>query len=283
MTWRARIGVGLRIALREPLTHFLIAGLAVFALASLRDQPVDPASRTIIIREEQVTRLAARWQAAWGRAPTTGEIDALIRDHVKEEVYYREAKRLGLDEDDPIIRRRLRAKMEYMGSAAAEAAVPTDAALQAWIDRNPARYAADVRISFDQIYLGQGDGDTLASRASAVRQQLRGSADWQALGERLSLPRSLKDADRASIARQFGDGFAAELPKLARGAWHGPVASGFGAHLVRVQAVTTAVPPRLADVRQAAENDWRAETRAAREARAYQALLDSYSITIERP
>jgi peptidyl-prolyl cis-trans isomerase C len=101
--------------LREPLVHFLAAGLAVFAFAALRDAPVDPASRTIIVSEKQVSRLVAQWQTAWGRTPTQREIDALIRDHIKEEVYYREAQRLGLDEDDPIIRRRLRAKMEDLG------------------------------------------------------------------------------------------------------------------------------------------------------------------------
>ena len=276
-------GIPVRQMLREPLVHFLLAGLAVFLLASLRDQPVDPASRTISISEEQVGRLVARWQAAWQRTPTPAEVDALIRDHIKEEVYYREALRLGLDQDDPIIRRRLRSKMEFLGGAAAENAVPDDATLQAWIDRNPARYAAAPRFSFDQIYLGQGDADALAERARAVQQQLRSGAAWSMLGARLSLPRSIDGANRAAIDRQFGDGFAAGLAAMPIGPWQGPVASGFGAHLVRVRAVTATAAPRVGDVRQAAENDWRAATRAEREAKAYQALLDGYTIKIERP
>ena len=276
-------GITVRQMLREPLVHFLLAGLAVFLLASLRDQPVDPASRTISISEEQVGRLVARWQAAWQRTPTPAEVDALIRDHIKEEVYYREALRLGLDQDDPIIRRRLRSKMEFLGGAAAENAVPDDATLQAWIDRNPARYAAAPRFSFDQIYLGQGDADALAERARAVQQQLRSGAAWSMLGARLSLPRSIDGANRAAIDRQFGDGFAAGLAAMPIGPWQGPVASGFGAHLVRVRAVTATAAPRVGDVRQAAENDWRAATRAEREAKAYQALLDGYTIKIERP
>ncbi len=277
------LGIWVRKWLREPLVHFLFAGLAVFLVASLRDQPVDPASRTISISEEQVGRLVARWQAAWQRRPTPAEVDALIRDHIKEEVYYREALRLGLDQDDPIIRRRLRSKMEFLGGAAAENAVPDDATLQAWIDRNPARYAAAPRFSFDQIYLGQGDADALAEQARIVHQQLRSGAEWSALGPRLSLPSSINGADRAAIDRQFGDGFAAGLNALPTGQWQGPVSSGFGAHLVRVRAKTATTAPRLIDVRQAAENDWRAATRAEREAKAYQALLDGYTIKIERP
>ena len=264
--------------LREPLVHFLLAGLAVFGMASLRDAPVDPASRTIIITEEQVGRLAARWQAAWRRAPTPRELDALIRDHVKEEVYYREARRLGLDEDDPIIRRRLRAKMEFLAVAAAENAVPSDAALQAWIDRNPVRYSTDPRYSFDQIYLGPD-----ADAAAATLAQLRGGANWRGVGERISLPRTMEAAEATQVARQFGDAFAAALADLPVDDWHGPIASGFGAHLVRLRLVRAGAPPRLADVRQRAENDWRAATLAAREARAYQALLDGYMIKINEP
>jgi peptidyl-prolyl cis-trans isomerase C len=267
-----------RRALREPLVHFLLAGIAVFAFSGLRDQPADPASRTITIMEADVTRLATNWQAAWRRPPSAQELDALIRDHVKEEVYYREALRLGLDTDDPIIRRRLRSKMEFISAAASENMVPTDAALRVWIDRNPARYARDPAFSFDQIYLGQS-----ADRAAATLAQLRAGQDWRTLGQAISLPRAEDGTDRGSIARTFGDDFAAALSGLPVGQWRGPVASGFGQHLVRVRAVQPGALPPLAELRQVAINDWRAETRAAREARAYQTLLDSYRISIARP
>jgi peptidyl-prolyl cis-trans isomerase C len=264
--------------LREPLVHFLLAGLAVFAFSAWRGEPVDPASRTITVTEEQVTRLAAGWQSVWRRPPTPQEMDALIADAVKEEIYYREAQRLGLDEDDPIIRRRLRAKMEFLSGAAAQNAVPTDAELTAWIARNPARYASDARFSFDQIYLGQRDG-----AAAAVQQRLRAGADWRSLAAPLSLPQIFDQAERGAIARDFGDDFAAAIAIGPVGGWHGPVASGFGQHLVRIRAATPGAPPRLNDVRQRAENDWRAATLAAREARAYRALAEGYRITIERP
>ncbi len=37
----------------------------------------------------------------WQRPPTSEELEGLIRDRVREEVYYREALALGLDKDDP--------------------------------------------------------------------------------------------------------------------------------------------------------------------------------------
>lgn len=267
----------LRRWLREPLAHFLLAGLAVFAFSAWRGEAVDPAGRAIEIDERQVAVLAERFVQTWQRAPSAGELDGLIRDHIKEEVYYREALRLGLEADDAIIRRRLRAKMEYLAAAQAENVAADDATLQRYLDANVARYADGAKFSFDQIYLGEG-GDAAALRAKLARGE-----DWQAIGAPISLPRSVADADRGQIAREFGEGFAGALAGVKPGAWVGPVASGFGQHLVRVRAVTAGKPPALSQVRQRVENDWRAETAKVREAKAYQALLDGYTITIAKP
>lgn len=264
--------------LREPLIHFLFAGLVVFLFSAWRGEEIDPASRTIIIDEAQVSRLVASWQQTWQRPPTQAEIDSLIRDHVKSEVYYREAKRLGLDEDDSVIRRRLRAKMEFLAFAQVENAAPDDATLQKWLDRYPARYTANAAYSFDQIYLGQD-----ARGAARVQAVLAAGADWRKQGVAISLPASLENAPQSTVARDFGGGFAEALAGAKAGIWSGPIESGFGKHLVRVRATHLPAKPRLADVRQAVENDWRAATLKTREAAAYQALLDGYSIQIARP
>jgi parvulin-like peptidyl-prolyl isomerase len=86
-----------------------------------------------------------------------------------------------------------------------------------------------------------------------------------------------------SIAREFGDAFADSLRNLPKGRWSGPVQSGFGWHAVRVRDVVASGTPPLSDIRQRVSNDWRAETQVAREAAAYQALLDGYDIRIAKP
>ncbi len=270
------MATNLRAWLREPLVHFLAAGLAVFAFSAWRGEAVDPAGRAIEIDARQVGVLAERFVQTWQRAPSAGELDGLIRDHIKEEVYYREALRLGLEADDAIIRRRLRAKMEYLATAQAENVAADDATLQQYLDANVARYAAGARVSFDQIYLGEDD-------AGAVKAKLARGGDWQVLGAPISLPRSVEDTDRADIAKEFGEGFAQALAGVKVGEWTGPVASGFGQHLVRVRGVSAGEAPVLSQVRQRVENDWRAETAKAREAKAYQTLLDGYTITIAKP
>lgn len=270
-------------ALREPLAHFLIAGAAIFALNALRDAPPDPAGRTIRIDEAQVRRLTDTFAQSWQRPPTAREIDGLIRDYIREEIYYREALRLGLDSDDLVIRRRLRNKMEFLARSQIESEIPGDAALQAMIDRNPARYSSGATFSFDQVYVGGNDPSAARRRALVLQRELAEGADPAALGDALSVPRHMEDAAASLVARTFGDGFASALGSLPQGRWIGPVQSGFGVHVVRVTRVDMPAKPRLADVRQAVENDWREATAEAREAKAYQALLDGYTIRIERP
>lgn len=273
----------MRAAIKEPLVHFLLAGLALFLFFAWRGEAIDPESRTIVISEDQVGRLALRWVQTWRRPPTQAEIDGMIRDYVKEEIYYREGLRLGLDQDDAIIRRRIRSKMEYLANAELENAVPDDATLQMVLDRNPAAYAADARYSFDQVYLAAQDEQAARTRAKQVLQALNAGADPQKLGDAISLPRRVEAAERGRLSADFGEGFAAALGTLKTGRWEGPIMSGFGLHLVRVRGVQTSAKPKLAEVRQAVENDWRTQTMREREAKAYQALLDGYTIRIARP
>jgi hypothetical protein len=276
----------LRGACREPLVHFLLGGLAIFLFFVWRGTEVDPVSRAIVIEQAQVERLAAQFAQTYRRSPDPDEIDGLIRDYIKEEVYNREARRLGLDADDSVIRQRLRQKMEYLARSSAESQQPGEAELQKQLRANPAKYSAGTVYSFDQVYLGQNVEDDIETRAKATRARLAKGADWRDLGEPLSVPGSMDQAMRSDVERQFGgrfvDGLAA-LPSGSPDQWRGPITSGFGAHLVRLRKVVTPEVPKLADVRQQVENDWRAETVDAREKEAYQALLDGYTVRIEKP
>lgn len=273
----------LRAMLKEPLVQFLLAGLALFLFFAWRGDSVDPESRTITISESHVERLASSFAQTWQRPPTDNEIDALIRDYIKEEVYYREGMRMGLDQDDLIIRRRIRSKMEFMASSEAENARPDDVSLQAILKKNPQKYAPDARYSFDQIYVSAQDEAAARARSGQWLISLNAGTQWEGLGDSISLPRSLEGADRTSIARDFGDEFAAALSGVKSGVWSGPIVSGFGFHLIRVRAVQLDGQPRLSDVRQQLENDWRADTIRERETEAYQALVSGYTIKIAKP
>lgn len=262
-------------SLREPLVHFLAAGSALFLLmGQFGDE--ETLDRSITINEAEVARLASQWEQTWRRPPTQQQLDSLIRDYIKEEIYFREAMRLGLDADDPVIRRRLRAKMEFLATAQIQNMEPTDAALQTFYTKNTIRYAEKPAYSFDQQFLGE---DEDIAKASVLA--LKAGKPVQA--QSLSVSASMENAASDSIAREFGDGFADSLRTLPQERWSGPVQSGFGWHAVRVREVLASGTPPLSDIRQRVSNDWRAETQAKREAAAYQALLDGYDIRIAKP
>jgi parvulin-like peptidyl-prolyl isomerase len=280
----ARLRARAAAMIREPFLHFVVLGLLIFAFNAWRGAVGDPADRHIVVTQAEVQRLVGQWMQTWQRPPTATEVDELIRDHVKEEVYYREALHMGLDRNDEVVRRRMRAKMEFLAVSQLEQQQPTDATLQAWLDGHAAQYAPGATFSLDQIYVAARPGDGRAgARAADILRRLQQGADWRHLGDRLDAPASLEGADSASLKATFGPEFASALARMPVGHWSGPTRSGLGLHLVRIRKATPGRAPRLSEVRQAVENDWRAATLARREAEGYQALLNAYDVRIEKP
>ncbi|MEY4849623.1 MAG: hypothetical protein RLZZ331_627 [Pseudomonadota bacterium] len=274
--WRTRAAA----LLREPLVHFLVLGALVFV--ALSGRAPDLGERRIIVDEPVVAGLVNHHVRAFRRPPTAEELDGLISDHVRGEVYYREALRLGLDADDEVVKKRLRNKMLAIAGAEAEAARPSDAELQALLDADPARYAAPPRYRLEQIYLGP-DAPALRAAAAAEIGRIPKGARPGITTQPLPLPARFDDASQTDLAEQMGDDFATALARLPVGNWTGPVVSGFGLHLVRIDQRVQQPPPRLADVRQRLENDWRSDAiRNAQDAHLQQ-LLDSYAVEIKRP
>ncbi len=264
---------------RQPLVHFLLAGAAIFALDALRGTPEPADSQRIVVTVAQVERMAGLWQKTWGRPPSESELQALVRDHIKEEIYYREALKLGLDVNDTVIRRRLRQKMEFLTTDDVNTSAPLDGDLQAFYEANAERYRRSPVFDFEQVYIAAASDN----RAQQLLGELRNGANSEALGEAISLPRAMSRADEATIARTFGSAFYAALDAIEPGTWSGPVPSGFGRHLVRISNKEAARIPALQDVRGAVENDWRAERSTASREQAYAILRASYEVDIEVP
>ena len=272
----ARIGA----VWHEPLVHFLIAGAVIFAVFS--NLPPDAGERRIVLDEPALTRLVERYVETFHRAPSSQELQGLIADAVKDQVYYREAQRLGLDRDDEIVIRRMRGKMQTLATAEAEIKQAPDAELQAMLDRDPAHYASDVETSFDQVWLGpDSPADRMAAVAAVAR--LNAGAAPASIGQMVALPLHFQRARVNDVSAQLGDEFAAALRDLPQSRWTGPIGSGLGLHAVRVTARFLPARPTLATVRQRVENDWRAAQIARAEDTAYAKMLAGYQVEIARP
>src|SRR4029077_21161199 len=100
--------------LREPLVHFLALGAALFLLFSFIGNRSEPQVGKIVVTSGKIYQAITIFSRTWHRAPTIQELNGLIEDDIREEVFYREALAIGLDKDDIIVRRRLRQKLEFL-------------------------------------------------------------------------------------------------------------------------------------------------------------------------
>ncbi len=262
--------------IREPLVHFLGGALLVFAFFWASGSNRDPADYAIHIDETDIERLKTGWVQNFRRTPTQAELDALIDQEIAEEIYYREALRLGLDKNDPVIRRRLFTKMRFIESGETADSGADDTILQQWMDDHPEKYALPPLYDFEQIYLGQID----SSEARQRIDQLKAGANPDSFAQPLSTPRTFARTETADIARQFGERFAEQLETLEPDDWSGPIVSGFGSHAVRISAKTPGQTATLADVRQRVANDWSATRQAEQRDKSLARLQAEYDITV---
>ncbi len=286
----------IRRILPKPLLLFLVLGLllvvgaGLFVLNAVLDPDGGERPDRIVVDARQTERLAEQFQRTRMRPPTRQELEGLVEEHVKEEILYREALALGLDKDDPVIRRRLRQKLELLNADLAEREQPTDADLRTFMEARPEMFRSPGRVSLRQIYLDPDSPDgPVAERAGNVLKRLnadpegRSSADADAEGDPTLLPRELNAATEAGVSRIFGDAFAAALADAPIGRWFGPIESGHGVHLVRISAREPGRLPALDEVRPAVEREWSAVRRAEAESRFHDAARARYAVEIEMP
>jgi hypothetical protein len=273
--------------LREPLIHFLVLGAGIFILFGAVGDVRDEKSDRIVVSAGKIENLAKLWRRTWQRPPTAEELDGLIVDHVKEEVFYREARVLGLDLDDTIIRRRLRQKMEFLVEDVAAAAEPTEAELQAFLEKNPDAFRVPPLVTFSHIFLNQDRRGEAAHRdAERLLGELgkgNGRIDPAALGDPFLLPHDFKVLPENEVVKLFGQEFAARLLELKPGQWTGPVESGYGVHLVFIRERTEPQTGELAEVRDAVSREWREARRREANATFYQRLRERYTVIVESP
>ena len=267
--------------LREPILHFALIGALLFFAYGLMN-PGSIAGERIVVTQAIVDDLARQHQARWMRAPSEQELANLVEAHIRDEILFREGVALGLDNDDPVIKRRVRQKFELMSEEQLAGAAPTDAELSDYLLQNAARFTRPAKLSFEQIYFdGSATAPEVERAVAAAKSALARGADPARLGQPTMLPRSAEAAAADLVARDFGAAFGEQLLKLPQGEWAGPVASGLGAHLVRVTAVQPAALPPLDGVRQQVAREWENARRERSRTESYRKLRDSYDVVIE--
>ena len=265
---------------REPLVHFLVIGALLFLAYELNRSPEQDAQKRILVSASQVLQLRVRFERTWMRSPSDAEMAGLVDSFVRDEVYFREALAMGLDKSDPLIRRRMRQKLEFLLEDLSAEIDPEDAELTAFLQAHADKFRTEPRVSFRQVYLNPEAHHDLAAAAGRMLPRLQAGGDPETLGDATLLADSFTLAPQNVIARSFGNTFAEEIVSMAPGGWEGPIYSGLGAHLVLVSERMAGRLPELAEVRIEVTRVYLGQRRQALMDCAYKILLAVYEVVV---
>ncbi len=272
----------LRSIAGDRFVWFLVLGAGLFALHAYLDNPAS----NIRVSAAEMAMLSSRWQAQTGATPSADELNSLVEYHVREEILAREARRLGLDSDDAILRRRLVQKMELLIRDRYDPPAPSEEDLRSYFADNAASFATTKRVGFRHVFLG-ADNEVTPEYLAQVQGRLSNAAApeaWRSAGKPFMLARQFGPLDRLELTELFGGEFAdTTLETVEPAAWTGPIRSAYGLHLVQALSVIPPQTPVFESIREDVAAEFREAQITAHEADTWRDLRARYHVTIAPP
>ena len=255
---------------KEPLLWFFIVGGLLFAADTYYFKQPD----TVVVDAAVKERLGNLWEVQTGKGASPDELESIVQNWLKEEVFYREALRLGLDREDSIVRRRL---VQKLGFLVEEVPVEGDesSAIEEYYHQNLEKYSLPVRYSISQIFFSNRDS------TGEIQTSLKEGADWRTLGENSLLNPSYVSRSEREIDSIFGRVFIGQLFTLVQGQWVGPLRSSYGHHLVRLERILPNEATPLAYIERKVSADYQQSRADAAMEKYYQGLLEKYEVVFE--
>jgi parvulin-like peptidyl-prolyl isomerase len=239
--------------------------------------------------EEMLNREADRW----GLTANNQAIDLRLRqkmafvsdEDLSDEELERQARELGLDSDDAVIRTMLAHNMRLL-LARQDEQEPTDEEVEAYYQGERARFARPARLTGWQVFFSK---DRPQSDARAAAREARATLDTEALepekavelGDVSPSGAQFKGQLAHQLASRFGPEFAEVTERLPEGQWSEPVETPFGVHLVLVQERTRPQAPPLSEIRGRVTSAYQATQRQERLAVAMEELRTRYEVVVE--
>jgi hypothetical protein len=267
-----------------------------FALFGPETGPADDATTIVVDRRSLLTFLQYRANAfepeIFGAAldgMSDAELDEVIDAYVEEEVLYREARALGLEESDNIIRQRMVQKMNFlMADLATSAGAADEATLERYFQEHRDAYAIQPWATFTHVFFDASERGEDGARAAAeaalieLNASQAGFNDAPAYGDRFPFLRNYVERTFEYIASHFGYEFAAALEQLepSETQWRGPIRSAYGEHLVLMTERVARALPALDEVRGDVERDYASELSARALAGMTDTIRERYRVEI---
>ena len=268
--------------LKEPLFIFVLFSILLFCIFLSQKAVPD---NVIIVSEGrlkefyQYRRQSFGWAAISNKLQvmSTEERNELTEEFIRAEVLVREARRMGLDEGDFIIRQRLIQKLEFLSDTQANIPEKAEALLVDWFEKNKDNYRQPSEISFTHIYfIHEGREKAQEVLAALISQDPMAITEQ---GNRFLYHKSYQRKSQEEITAHFGENFASSVFDLPFSSeWQGPLASRHGYHLVRITDKSEAQIPELMDVRQKVLFDLKLSLSLASRNEYADTLRDKYTI-----
>ena len=259
--------------LKDPLLLFFIGGACLFLIAELADS--GGISYEIEIKESDLRRLNDQWSMQMKRPATERELAGLTDQLIKEEIYYREAMRLGLDRNDTIVRRRMVQKLTFLTEDIATAEAPTDLALGEYYDSHIEDYRQPDRYGFKHRYFSSD------RRSNALQDAENALRNLSESGDPFMLQKEYANRSKREIGDLFGKDFAEAITQLELSdAWQGPIKSAYGYHAVQVTSVKESHLRAFDEVKNRVLIDLQQSTRKAANEQYFLDLKERYSVSM---
>ena len=269
----------------SPLLHFLVAGFIIFISSYYVSRRRE--AHRIIIDKAVVEKLITSWQTQFGRMPTDRELKIATDDYVRQEVLYREAASLGLQQEDEIIKRRLQQKMAFILKDNIVVPDPGQSELESYYKKNSAKFSNPPAVSFSHIYFSADKAGTEQAQQRAhtilksllTKQDVRRAAE---LGDRFMLLYDYNDLNKTDAVGLFGDSpFTDSLFSVKENQWAGPFLSGYGYHLLFVnKRMETSIPP-LSLIKDRVVESFKNDKLQEMDNQAMEKLIEKYTIEIK--
>ncbi len=282
--------------LKEPLLHFLIAGLALFVLYEFAASDAAEADTRVIVvdRDAILTFIQFRTRAfepgvAAERldAMSAEELERLVDDYVREEALHREALALGVDKNDYVIKRRMIQSIEFVTDGFVTAAVDvTDEDVRQYFEANRDNYYIDPFVTFAHVFFSLEDRDRedVVQIARAKLEELNADAvpfsDATKHGDRFPYFVNYVERNPEFVASHFGRTMADRVFALEPddATWHGPLESPYGFHLVMLSRKSAGRYPSLEEIADTVRSDTERELVSQKQDEAIQAIVDTYEV-----
>ena len=268
--------------LREPFFHFIAIGIALFFLYGLVNKNIDT-KNTILITDYDLENIIASFEMQWKRNPTEQELQSIINQNIKKEVFYQEALKMNLDHNDEIIKRRLSQKMQFLSNDIASLSEPTDDVLKVYYKENSDKYLTPTSYTLYQITFSPDKRKDNYKDASETLKKFTEATfdDMHQWGDKLPFSYFFEKVNANELGLQLGSKFPDELKSQEINKWVGPIQSGFGYHLVYITNKVESLVPEFEMVKKEVLRNYEYDNQIETNELIYQELKKAYDIKFD--